>query len=402
MRSIDSGGSPLDRAEALREVLVREISARGRITFPCYLQLVLHHPQYGYYSSVPPRIGPHGDFYSSPDVSPLFGAVLGRQVLNVWRALGAPRQFTVVEYGAGKGLLASDLLSWLQAAHPGVLAALDYGIIEISPTLRTYQKQLLSHLPVRWMDEQALPLGKLVGCFISNEVADALPWHRVVGSPDGLHELWVTLDGDRLAGQWAELSTPEIEQQLATEGIRLPPGSVADVSLAAPKWLARQVQALSHGVVLVIDYGAHAARLYGPLYSEGTLACYYKHTLNRDPFLRPGEQDITAHVDFTALSTSGAAAGGQLLGYTTQAYFLASLGLGEALTSAGERAGPPGEYMRERARIARLIDPAGLGGFRVLAVGVGMQAVRLQGFALRDERELLSRPFDLATGTALE
>lgn len=385
----------------LRTVLSRELAERRQITFARYLELVLHHPLYGYYASIPPRIGPDGDFYTSPDVSPLFGAALGRQVVEIWSLLARPAPFTVVEYGAGKGLLASDLMGWLRVAHPDLFSVLDYRIIEISPALRAFQRKQLGALPVKWMDEADLHAGSVVGCFLSNEVADALPWHRVVAGTSGLDELWVIAGADGLSEQLGPPSTPELERQLRLEGVRLAAGRRAEVNLQAPKWVARQVAALRRGAVLVIDYGSHAARLYGPEFPDGTLACYYRHTLNRDPFARPGEQDITAHVDFTALAAAAQSAGGEVLGYATQAYVLASLGLGDALPAAGASASA-GEYVRDRQAVARLIDPSGLGAFRVLAVGMDMPDHSLRGFALQDDRHLLSLPVDRGGAVGLE
>jgi SAM-dependent MidA family methyltransferase len=288
------------RGGALAEVVREEIRARGRITFSRYMELALYHPLYGYYSSGAASIGPEGDYYTSTDVSPFFGATVGRQLHEMWTVLGEPGEFTVVEYGAGKGLLAADVLGWAGAAHPSFYRSLRYRILELSPGLRAVQREKLRRLPVEWVEESDLGPGSVEGCFLSNEVADALPFHRVRGMGGGLAELWVSESGGALREEPGELSTPELREYLELAGVSLPEGQTAEVNLQAPAWMRGQVERLRAGWVLTIDYGNTAGELYGGRYPEGTLACYYRHTRNTEPFERIGEQDITAHVDFTA------------------------------------------------------------------------------------------------------
>ena len=368
----------------LRELILAEIRSTGPITFERFLDLALYHPQLGYYSSTVPRIGPEGDFYTSTDVSPLFGATIGRQLREMWDVLERPSPFTILEYGAGKGLLAADVLGWAGAAHADFYAAIDYQIVERSPGLRHYQADRLGALPIRWVEDGILPVGQ-VGCTISNEVADALPFHRIRQVQGVLRELWVNESDGFLRDQPGPLSTPRLAAYLDDAGITLQDGQTAEINLNAAAWMRSQLDILRKGFALTIDYGTTADRLYGGHFPEGTLACYHQHARNTEPFERVGLQDITAHVDFTALARAVRDAGAEVTGYTTQAYFLAALGLGDALASGDQRYASAQDFERERAAIEQLIRPDGLGGFRVLVAHKGIERPTLRGLSLHTE-----------------
>lgn len=365
----------------LRELILAEIRSAGPITFERYMELALYHPQLGYYSGARPRIGADGDYYTSTDVSPLFGATIGRQLREMWEALKRPAPFTIVEYGAGKGLLAADVLGWAGATHPDFYAAVEYQIIERSPGMRRYQQQRLGTLPVRWVEGDAL-LGGHIGCAISNEVADALPFHRIRQVDGVLLELWVGASDGILREELRPPSTPELQGYLDGAGVALCEGHTAEINLRATTWMHAQLDGLRSGFVLTVDYGATADRLYDGRYPAGTLACYYRHTQNTAPFERIGKQDITAHVDFSTLARAVRDAGAEVTGYTTQGYFLAALGLGDALTDGERRHLSPREFERERIAIEQLIRPNGLGGFRVLIAHKGIEQPSLRGIAL--------------------
>lgn len=368
-------------ASPLLSLLRTELRAGGRITFDRYMELALYHPEHGYYCRPAPPIGPEGDYYTSTDVSPLFGATLGRQLREMWLLLGCTAPFTVLEFGAGKGLLAADILGWAGAAHPDFFSSIDYAIVELSPQLRNVQRDRLQSLPVRWPDLGSVQPGSLTGCTLSNEVADALPFHRVQGASTGLRELWVTERDGGLAEEPGEPSSLSLQEYLDAEGVRLIEGQVGEINLRAPLWMRAGLDALRCGFAVVIDYGDAARELYGPARMEGTLKCYHRHVMNREPFQRIGEQDITADVNFTALARAAEAAGAQVTGYTSQAYFLAALGLGDALTSMHQRGASARAFERERAAIEELIRPDGLGGFRVLAVRKNVDQPALRGFS---------------------
>ncbi len=368
----------------LGQLILAEIRSDGPMTFERYMELALYHPQLGYYSGTVPRIGPDGDFYTSTDVSPLFGAAIGRQLREMWDVLERPSPFTILEYGAGKGLLAADVLGWAGAAHPDFYAAIDYQIVERSPGLRLYQADRLGALPVRWVDNGA-PEGKQIGCVISNEVADALPFHRVRQVQGALRELWVDESDGFLREQAGPLSTPGLAAYMEDAATTLQEGHTAEINLNAAVWMRSQLDILRKGFALTIDYGATADRLYGGRYPEGTLACYHEHARNTEPFERVGQQDITAHVDFSALARAVRGAGAEVTGYTTQAYFLAALGLGDVLASGDRQYDSAQEFGRERAAIEQLIRPDGLGGFRVLVAHKSIERPTVRGLSLQTE-----------------
>lgn len=364
-----------------------EVSAKGRITFARYMDLALYHPELGYYSSSKPHIGAEGDYYTSTDVSPLFGAIIGRQLNEIWKGMERPSPFQVIEFGAGKGLLAADILGWSGTAHPELFDSMEYSIIEKSAGMRRNQQEALRRLPVSWTDLESVPHGSVTGCFISNEVADAFPVHRVRMLKGELRELWVTERGQHLGEELGALSTPDIDEYLKAFGVGLAEGQTAEVCLEAPRWMRAQTERLRSGYALTIDYGSTASQLYGPAHPDGTLACYHRHQLNKQPFERVGEQDITALVNFSALAKAARLSGATIAGYTSQAHFLASLGIGEALSAHAEMQERDPKFRQYRAAIARLVDPNGLGSFRVLAATKGDVDRRLTGFALLNEHD---------------
>lgn len=369
----------------LVQQLAGEVRTSGRITFDRFMELALYHPSDGYYSGVEPRIGPEGDYYTSTDVSPLFGATLGRQLHEMWTNMDRPGVFTVLEFGAAKGLLAADILGWVGAAHPDFYETIDYAIVERSASLRAAERATLARLPVRWTDETTLSPGHLTGCVLSNEVADALPFHRVRQLEGRLCELWVVRSTDGFAEEPGEPSTPLLRRYLRSFGVTLAEGQTAEINLRAPGWMSSQVEWLRRGYTLTIDYGDTARALYGRRRPGGTLACYHRHSLNHEPFRQIGSQDITAHVNFTALARAAEEAGAAITGYTTQAYFLAAAGLGEALEWSAQRAATPREFERDRAAVEQLIRPDGLGGFRVLGTHKDVREPNLTGFSLFTE-----------------
>jgi len=382
---MSSGAREPEGNPQLLGIIRREIAERGRITFERFMELALYHPAHGYYSAGGPRIGPEGDYYTSTDVSPLFGATLGRQVVEMWELLGRPDPFHVVEHGAGKGLLAADLLGWAGAAHPEFYRAVRYLIVEVSPAARERQREHLWRLPVSWADDADLEEDSVIGVCLSNELADALPFHRIRMTGAGIDELWVVDDGLALGLAPGEPSDRRLESYVERWGGALRPGQQAEVNLRAIDWARRVVRSLRRGFFLTIDYGGRAEEVHGPDHPDGTLACYYRHTRNRDPLRRVGEQDITAHVNFSALAEAVREAGGEVTGYTTQGYFLAALGIGEAVEWALRRAKSAREFEQARAQVEELVRPDGLGGFKVLVAHKGLMSPVLRGLSLLSE-----------------
>ena len=363
-------------------------AAGGRIPFARYMDLALYHPVHGYYLGPEARPGRGGDFLTAPELSSFFGRCLARQLRQVWELLDRPAPFTVLEYGAGGGRLAHDILTGARDEAPAFAAALRYTLQEINPHRRDAARDLLAAAGfadrIALEDSAAAPeVPPFTGAVIANEFVDALPVHRVLQRADTLLERYVRWDGGRdwFAEELDAPSTPDLGAALAAGGVALADGQSAEINLAAGGWLAAAAARLARGVVLTIDYGYPTAELYAPARREGTFLCYYQHTANDDPYARVGRQDMTAHVDFGALERAGAARGLATLGLTTQASFLGNLGLGELLVASQTPGRALDAYLADRAAVLALIEPRGMGRFRVLAQGRGFApAAPLAGF----------------------
>ncbi len=310
----------------LLNLVVERIGRKGPLTFAEFMSLALYHPEYGYYMAGV-RVGREGDYYTAPAVHPVFGALLAEQIFEMWRLAGGPLAWQIVEYGAGPGWLAGDILEALERHHPDCFAATRYEIVEISSALRAVGERHLRERfgpRVRW--NPAPGVRAVEGCVLANELLDALPFHLVRGEPGGrLSELYVGWDGCRLVEVPGPPSTPRLEEYFAAQGVRLAPGRRAEVSLAALDWVAEVARTLVRGYVLILDYGLSAAELYHPDRAGGSLRCFRNHRLHTDPFAAVGEQDITAHVNFSALAARARALGLEVLGPVPQGSFLARL-----------------------------------------------------------------------------
>ncbi len=373
-----------DSNPALCDAIARRIaeSSRTRITFAEYMDLVLYHPEYGYYTTNAVNIGPQGDFFTSPHLEADFGELLGEQFVQMWEILERPVPFTLLELGAGQGLLAADTLGYLYRHYPDFFKALDYIIVERSVVLRNEQQQRLHKLPVRWTTLDEIPPG-ITGCCFSNELVDALPVHQFVIEGGRLQEIYVTTkDGRHFVEVTGEPSTPMLAEYFDLVRIELPssayPGGYrSEVNLEALNWLSMIANRLQRGYLLTIDYGYPASRYYSPARPQGTLKCYYRHRHHDNPYVHIGQQDITAHVNFTALELWGEVCGLQTIGFTQQGLFLMALGLGDriAVSTSGQaltNAQGPAPLLRRREALHQLIDPLGLGGFGFLIQGKGL------------------------------
>ena len=374
---------------AIQDIISAEIEARGSISFAGYMRLALYHPVHGYYVTNDPTL----DYQSSPNVHPVFGAMIARQLADFWRLLGRPRRFDVFEAGAGSGRLAADVLEALRMESPEVYEATHYVIQDVTyepnavATGRAGTRpQQPARSPSLWQGEgpgvrlrlppkkvsvaKELPAEPAIeGCILSNELLDALPFHRVRKRDGRLYELRVGIKDGRLVDVEAEPGA-EVEAYFEALGIEPGEGCDAEVCLEAPRWLSRAEAALRRGYILTLDYGYPAESLYAAWRKRGTLLTFYRHTSDDDPYARPGRQDITASVDFTSLTRSGEAAGLRTHGLVSQTDFLANLGIGEALVQK-----PPADaleaYYALRRSVIELTDPAGLGRISVLVQGKG-------------------------------
>jgi SAM-dependent MidA family methyltransferase len=356
-------------------------SPQQRITFAEYMELTLYTPQLGYYARSSQRIGSQGDFFTSPHLGRDYGELLAIQVVQMWQLLGESQLFTVVEMGAGQGLLASDMLRYWQQHQPKLLASLDYIIIETAPAMVASQQRLLSDWPVRWSNWAELPEEELVGCVFANELIDALPVHQVMIEDGELKEVYVSSTAEQqLVEQVAELSTTKLQQYFEMANIQIgdyAAGYRTEVNLAAMDLIKTIAQKMRCGYLLLIDYGYNADRYYNPMRDQGTLQCYYQHRHHNDPYIHIGNQDLTAHVDFSSLMRQGAAVGLQQIGLTKQGLFLMALGLSDRLaqvtnTSVTNQNTDGMAILQQRQALHQLIDPTGLGGFGVLIQGKGL------------------------------
>jgi len=361
---------------AIREA-IRE--AGGAIPFREFMALALYHPALGYYASAREKIGRSGDYLTSPELTPLFGAMLGRQLREMWERLGRPERFGAVEAGPGTGVLARDVLSWAGRAAPDFAQALRYTLVETSAALAERQRATLAAegLAAEWRD--GLPPA-VTGCIFSNELLDALPIHRVAVKGGALREVYVTVDGDGFAEELRD-PAPDVSAYFDALGLLPGDGCLAEVNLEAPRWVASAAGALGRGYVITFDYGYEAAELYVPWRTDGTLLCFYRHNPSSDPYARLGRQDITTHVDFTTVRRAGEEAGLRTLGLTTQSQFLAALGIGEALQPPSGDEPKMEEYFARRRAVTELLDPGGLGRIKVLvqARGAGGPLTCLEG-----------------------
>ncbi|MGB5968104.1 MAG: class I SAM-dependent methyltransferase [Spirulinaceae cyanobacterium] len=379
-------------SQHLLNLITKQIatSPQKRITFAEFMDLVLYHPHYGYYSSGTVQIGSQGDFFTSSSLGADFGELLGKQFIEIWEILGQPAFFSLVEMGAGQGVLAADVFNYLQHHVPQLLKKLSYIIIEQAPGLVGRQQELLQPwldkgVDIAWKTWQEIPENSLVGCCFSNELVDAFPVHQVVWQEGKLQEVYLTSLENKLVEIIAAPSTPQLTDYFTQLDINFSNKTYADgyrseVNLAALNWLETLSKRLSKGYLITIDYGYDATKYYHPQRSQGTLQCYYQHRRHNNPYLNLGYQDITSHVNFTALEFLGELFGLQKVGLTQQGMFLMALGLGERLQALSNGTFNFQEVLQRRDALHQLIDPTGLGGFKVLVQSKGIDAKEvLQG-----------------------
>ncbi|MBI2308250.1 MAG: SAM-dependent methyltransferase [Rhodocyclales bacterium] len=359
-------------------------AAGGWISFARFMELALYAPGLGYYSGGARKFGAAGDFVTAPELTPAFARTLATQAVQVMAA-SAPN---ILEAGAGSGRLAADLLQELETR--GALPQ-SYAILELSGELRERQRETLAatvpHLldRVRWLDR--LP-EQFDGLVLANELLDALPVHLVRWNGDGIVERGVACDSDVFSWQERPAAGAVLARAQTLAGAGVPgDGYLSEIGLAAAAWLASWADILGRGALLLIDYGFPRREFYHPQRGEGTLMCHYRHHAHPDPFYLPGLQDITAHVDFTAVAEAGTEAGLDFLGYTTQAVFLFNCGLTEVL--ARTPADDPRRYLPQANAAQKLISPAEMGElFKVIALGRGI-AEPLVGFITGDRSATL-------------
>jgi SAM-dependent MidA family methyltransferase len=353
----------------------------SRIPFAEFMDWALFHPQYGYYSQGK-GLGQRGDFFTSVHLGPDFGELLAEQLVDCWQTLGCPDPLIVVEMGAGEGFLAQDILGWLATRNPDCFHSLQYWIIERSAGLQQQQQARLEGFLDRltwlnWDEFLGLEDNGIVGCFLSNELVDAFPVHQVIAQDGHLQEVYVTWQDNQWREDYGPLSDDRLASYFQARQIDLtqppyPNPYRTEVNLAAQTWLQSIAQKLKMGYVITIDYGYNHDRYYHPQRSQGTLQCYYRHRRHDNPYVNLGEQDLTAHVNFTDLQRWGEQAGLETLGLTRQALFLMALGLGDRLQDLSAQPQSLTNLLQRRDALHQLFDPGGLGNFWVLIQGKGL------------------------------
>ena len=373
--------------EALKDIIRQRIAAAGAITFREFMALALYHPRHGYYCSARQKMGREGDYLTSPEVHPIFGWLVGKQLAEMWEVSGRPQPFTIVEMGPGSGAMARDIIDWSRRHAPEFFAALEYRLVEVSDVLAARQQRSVQEVDERlekaaWLPSlEAIPESSVVGCMLSNELVDAFPVHRVSvrGARHRLRELYVTWRHGRFRERLGPPSTRALRRYFRRLGLLPGTGCLAEVNLDAFDWVKTVARVLSRGFVITFDYGGPADQLYAPWRRQGTLLCFYQHNPSADPYARIGRQDMTSHVDFTSLVQAAQAAGLETLGLTSQARFLTAMGIGGALARAAQDELPLEEYFARRRGVNELLDPAGLGRVQVLIQSKGIGAPQLLG-----------------------
>ena len=359
-------------ASSVEEALKEQIARQGHLTFAQFMELALYWPHGGYYSQAQRH---PGDYFTAPAAHPAFGALLSLQLEEMWRLLDCPASFTVVEQGAGSGLLARDILRYAHHLEPRFHQAVRYIAID------RFQGAPMSGDPsYEWIQSAGLPVKEDInGCLLSNELLDALPVHRVTLRGGRLQEIYVTLHDGAFLEAIDEPSTPLLGARLEEEGVALAEGQRAEVCLALEPWMQEVAACLKRGFLLTIDYGHTAQALYAPERVQGSLRCYYQHTLAGNPYVRVGAQDITAHADFTAVATLGKRYGLANHGLQSQAAFLKNLGLDAFQRGLAASGLDQPERDANRMAMLELARPGGMGDFKVLVQSKGVPEPRVTG-----------------------
>jgi len=312
----------------LSEQIIKKITSTGPISFKAFMEMCLYAPGHGYYAVAGNRIGPGGDYYTSPALTPAFGTTIARQLEEMWRYLGRGA-FTIVEYGAGTGSLCADILAALQH-NQRMYEGIRYRIIEKGMATE-HREELLEKVSWHRSIKEFPPIR---GCVLSNELLDNFPVHQVV-MEDELMEVFVGFQNGFV--ETLLPAKPELKDYFKALGVELPRGFRTEVNLDAVTWIGEVARAIRRGYVLTIDYGYPSEELYKPCRSAGTLLAYYRHTITDDLYNHVGEQDITAHVNFSALSHWGRKNGLSDCGFTDQCHFLLSLDAPEAIRTLALR-----------------------------------------------------------------
>ncbi len=370
-------------ADVLCSQIIAQIDDEGSIEFAEFMDRALYTPGLGYYAAGLRKFGEDGDFITAPELSGVFASCLAQQIRHIKDQLG---NYEILEVGAGSGALALGLIPALN--HLGALPG-HYFILETSAELKRRQQRTIARsLPqfadrVSWLD--SLPGSGFGGVVVANEVLDAMPVQRFRVGDEGLELQYIAMEHGQFKTQWQAMDPPTaalLDQRF--KGLDLPVGYESEVNLRAEAWVRSMASFLKAGLILVIDYGFPRHEFYHPQRSEGTLMCHYRHRAHGDPLVLVGLQDITAHVDFTAMAEAAVASGLSVMGYTNQASFLIATGLEEIMVASDAR--DTQAHLRLTQQVKTLTSPSEMGElFKVMALGCDIEGP-LRGFALNDMR----------------
>ena len=365
------------------ELEIRDLIERhGRITFAQFMQSCLYSPAGGFYATRGTGISTH--FGTSSTVHPVFGALIARQLEQMWRLLGDPPTFHLIEVGSGDGSLARAIMQACHETAPLFAQALVYVASDYQPVWSSTTATDADRSVQRVRSEGLRPFRNIVGCILSNELIDNLPVHRFIIQDGRVMESFVETNGEQFVEVLGEPSTPRIQERLAGLGQSLPEGYRGEVNLAMEDWVRDISRVLDRGFVLTVDYGDLAPGIYSPQNSNGTLACYRQHASGNNPYQHVGQQDITCHVDFTSLIRLGEWNGLASAGYARQSQFLGSLGFRSMVDALADRGLSAARAELNRIAMMTLVDPEEYGDFKVL-VQVKGQAVDAQLLGFIDQ-----------------
>ncbi len=366
----------------LAELLAERIRRFGPMTFADYMRECLYHPVHGYYSKAESKR--FADYYTSVDVHPIFARLLARQFAEMWEYLGRPAEFTLVEAGAGVGRFASQVLDFCEAKLAVFYDALRYVAVERSASRRAQAGvQSKRHADAGHFTASAeVPAHIAAGCLFSNELVDALPVHRVVMDSGALKEIYVDFRDGKFVDVVVPVSTCAISEYFGAQNIALCEGQHAEAGLEACDWIREIGRRLARGYTLTIDYGHPASDLFDDRHMRGTLLAYQNHRASEEFYATPGEQDLTAHVNFTALESWGSRSGLETAGFTSQTAFLLALGQGNEFADIYDEGQNEAERTKARLQLKTLIHPEGMGErFQVLVQQKGVSGAQLTGLS---------------------
>jgi SAM-dependent MidA family methyltransferase len=373
--------------------MIEEIALHGPLTFARFMERALYDKDHGYYMTQAvaqdktprERIGREGDFYTAPELSPILAKTLVLQVLDIDAQLGHPPTFTFVEMGGGNGTFAADFLQQCQRIAPDFLSRLRYALVERSPYLQSLQQSCIRESMGNWGKGQPfwvaaveeLDQNSVIGALFSNELVDAFPVHRVRFHNQCLQELLVDYADGKFVERFGPLSSPMLEEYVHRHGIDLQEGQTSELHVAAEQWMTQMARVLQKGVLITVDYGHTASDYYAVDRKDGTLICYYQHAVSTNPYTRVGEQDMTAHVNFSVLAKAGKECGLLPVGFTTLANWLMGLDVEEMV----EDQDPESQDIQA---LSQLLRPHGMGStFKVLVQQKGLESVSLRGLRYR-------------------